>query len=268
MRHKACFGFVLILLLNWPTHPLDERNSQMPSLCPPVLLATPLSSADLTPFQTGETLRYRISWSNFVEAGTAELSVGPGNQMIANSYRLQLKANSTPAISSLYVFKDEFISLFDGSIAAPIRFEKNFTEKKRQVKETIAFDQLNRSATLDLHGQSYRILIEAGTQDPLSALYAIRGLVMRPGVQVSLPVLDGARTFQLDIRVTGSDLISTSLGSFNTHRVEAGLRRDGVSLSDKRMTIWFTSDNRKVPVLASVSLPVGSALIELISQSN
>jgi hypothetical protein len=81
-------------------------------------------------------------------------------------------------------------------------------------------------------------------------------------------VLDGGKTFQLDVRVTASDLISTALGSFNTHRVEASLRRDGVSLTDKRITIWFTSDNRKVPVLASVSLPVGSALIELTSQSN
>jgi Protein of unknown function (DUF3108) len=256
--------------LSWVTDPLPQPNRfrGMPSLFSPVLVASPLSSADLTPFQTGETLKYRISWSNFVEAGTAELSVGPGDQMIANSYRLQLKASSTPPISSLYVFKDEFVSLFDGGIAAPIRFEKNFIEKKRQVKETLAFDQINRSATLEVHGQSYRIPIEVGTQDPLSALYAVRGLVMRPGLQVSLPVLDGGRIFQLDIRVTGSDLISTSLGSFNTHRVEAGLRRDGVSLSDKRMTIWLTNDTRKVPVLASVSLSVGSALIELISQSN
>ena len=77
-----------------------------------------------------------------------------------------------------------------------------------------------------------------------------------------------AGVFSWTSNVTGSDLISTTLGSFNTHRVEASLRRDGVSLTGKRMTIWFTSDTRKVPVLASVSLPVGSALIELTSQSN
>jgi hypothetical protein len=270
MKHKALFGFALILLLGLATNPcLQQGPFQLAaSLFSPVLLAVPLSPADTAPFQTGERLTYRISWSNFVEAGTAELTVGSGSQMIANSYRLQLKANSTPAISSLYSFTDEFVSLFDAGLAAPIRSEKSFVERKRKVKETIIFDQLNRSAILAANGQSSRISIEAGTQDPLSALYAIRGLVLRPGLQVSLPVLDGGKTFQLDVRVTASDLISTALGSFNTHRVEASLRRDGVSLTDKRITIWFTSDNRKVPVLASVSLPVGSALIELTSQSN
>lgn len=269
MKYKTVFGLALILSLGLLTNPVSEQGRfRVIRALVPNLLAVPFSPIDTSPFQTGERLIYRISWSNFVEAGTAELTVGPGSETLANSFRLQLKANSTPAISSLYSFKGEFVSLFDAGLAAPIRFEKNFIERKRQVKETLTFDQFNRSATLGVNGQSSRVSIEMGTQDPLSALYAVRGLVVRPGLQVSLPVLDGGRSFQLDIKVTGSDLISTTLGSFNTHRVEASLRRDGVSLTGKGMTIWFTSDNRKVPVLASVSLPVGSALIELTSQSN
>jgi len=271
MHHRSLLGFALILLLGLATIPCSQQPGAFQlatSLFPPAILAAPLSPADATPFQAGERLRYRISWSNFVEAGTAELTVGSGSQMIANSYRLQLKASTTPAISNLYSFSDEFISLFDGGLAAPIQFEKNFVERKRQVRETLTFDQLNRSASLGSNGRSSRISIEAGTQDPLSALYAVRSLVLRPGVQVSLPVLDGGRTYQLDVKVTASDLISTALGSFNTHRIEAGLRRDGVPLTDRKITIWLTNDSRKVPVLASVSLPVGSALIELTSQSN
>jgi hypothetical protein len=270
MNLKTLLSFSLILPLSLAVNPyLLLRSFQLaPSAPSATLLALPLSPADAVPFQAGERLSYRISWSNFVEAGTAELSVGQGSEMIANSYRLQLRANSTAAISGLYSFADDFVSLFDAGLAAPIQFEKNFVERKRRVRETLTFDQLNRTATLGVNGQSSRISIEAGTQDPLSALYAIRGLVLRPGLQVSLPVLDGNKTFQLDVRVTASDLISTALGSFNTHRVEASLRRDGVAQTDKRITIWFTSDARKVPVLASVSLPVGSALIELTSQSN
>jgi hypothetical protein len=46
------------------------------------------------------------------------------------------------------------------------------------------------------------------------------------------------------------------------------LRREGVSVYDKKVTVWFTNDSRKIPVLASVSLPFGAALIELTSVSN
>jgi uncharacterized protein DUF3108 len=259
-------GFILGLILISHLQLGLFRPTSAPS--PDTLMALPLAPADAVPFQAGERLKYRISWSNFVEAGTAELTVGKGSETIANSYRLQLKASTTPAISNLYSFADDFVSLFDSSLAAPIQFEKNFVERKRRVLETVAFDQLNRTATVGRSGQFSKVNIEAGTQDPLSALYAVRGLVLRPGLQVSLPVLDGGKTFQLDVRVTGTDLISTALGSFNTHRVEVNLRRDGVNLTDKKITIWLTGDNRKVPVLASVSLAVGSALIELISQSN
>jgi hypothetical protein len=262
--------FLVLTLLVWATSSLlnlDRLDALTPRLSP-ALLAAPLSASDAVPFQVGEKLHYRISWSNFMEAGSAELTVGPGDQTIANSFRLQLKAGSTPAISSLYSFKDEFTSVFDTNLAAPIQFEKNFVEKKHQIRETITFDQLNRSATVGSNGKSFRLSIEAGTQDPLSALYAVRGLVMRPGMQVSFPVLDGGRIYQVDIRVTGSDLISTTLGSFSTHRVEAALRHDGVVQAGRRIIIWFTTDARKLPVLASVSLPVGSALIELTSQSN
>jgi hypothetical protein len=233
------------------------------------LLALPLAPADGSALQVGERLTYRISWSNFIEAGTAELSVSPGSSTVANSYRLQLKAITTPAISSLYTFKDEFVSFFDAGLGAPTLFEKNFTEKKRTVKEKVAFDQVNRSATLtNSNNQTQIIPIDLGTQDPLSALYSVRSLGLKPGLQVIFPVLEGGKSYLVEIRVTGSDLISTSLGSFNTHRMEVALRREGVSVSDKKLTVWFTNDSRKIPVLASVSLPFGAALIELTSMSN
>src|SRR5438309_6545055 len=141
---------------------------------PPTLLAAPLPQADNLGFQVGERLTYRISWSNFMEAGTAELTVGAGSSTVANSYRLQLKAISTPTISRLYSFKDEFASFFDAGLSAPTRFEKSFIEKKREVRETVIFDQFNHSAAF-VNGkqQADKIPIDAGTQDPLSALYAV-----------------------------------------------------------------------------------------------
>jgi len=239
-----------------------------PWIVTPTFQAAPLLPADNLGFQVGERLAYRISWSNFMEAGTAELTVGPGSSTMPNSYRLQLKAVSTAAISRLYSFQDEFVSLFDAGLSAPTRFEKSFVERKREVRETVIFDQFNHSATFAGGKQpAYRVAIDAGTQDPLSALYTVRSLVLKPGLQVVLPVLDGGKNFQLEIKVTGSDLISTALGNFSTHRVEVGLRREGIPLTDKRITIWFTNDTRKVPVLASISLPFGAALIELTSQS-
>jgi hypothetical protein len=226
--------------------------------------ATPL---DGVPFQTGEKLTYRISWSNIVDAGTAELAVTPSPKVVG-ALKLELKAKAAPGVAGTYLFSDDFVSHFDAAFGAPSLFEKNFTEKKRVVKERLELNQLHRFATFtNSKNQSKRIPIELGTQDPVSALYVLRTLGLRSGVQVALPVLDGGRLYYLDARVTGSELITTKLGSFGTSRVEISIRRDAVLLSDKKITVWFTTDARRIPVLASVALPIGAAVIELTAQT-
>jgi hypothetical protein len=226
--------------------------------------ATPL---DGVPFQTGEKLTYRISWSNIVDAGTAELAVTPSPKVVG-ALKLELKAKAAPGVAGTYLFSDDFVSHFDAAFGAPSLFEKNFTEKKRVVKERLELNQLHRFATFtNSKNQSKRIPIELGTQDPVSALYVLRTLGLRSGVQVGLPVLDGGRLYYLDARVTGSELITTKLGSFGTSRVEISIRRDAVLLSDKKITVWFTTDARRIPVLASVALPIGAAVIELMAQT-
>jgi Protein of unknown function (DUF3108) len=226
--------------------------------------ATPL---DGVPFQTGEKLTYRISWSNIVDAGTAELAVTPSPKVVG-ALKLELKAKAAPGVAGTYLFSDDFVSHFDAAFGAPSLFEKNFTEKKRVVKERLELNQLHRFATFtNSKNQSKRIPIELGTQDPVSALYVLRALGLRSGVQVALPVLDGGRLYYLDARVTGSELITTKLGSFGTSRVEISIRRDAVLLSDKKITVWFTTDARRIPVLASVALPIGAAVIELMAQT-
>jgi hypothetical protein len=222
-----------------------------------------------SPFQVGEKLAYRISWSNFMEVGNVELLTSQAGSNAPGTIRLQLKAMTTSAITSVYPFKDEFVSLFDPVLGFPGHFEKNFVERKRTVKETVEFNQFERVATVAAPGKPLRkVPIEWGTQDPLSALYLMRGLGLKPGLQISFPVLDGGKVYQVDLQVTGSDLISIQAGSFNTQRVEVRLRQDNAALTDKRITVWFSTDNRKLPVLVAVNLSFGSALIELISRSD
>lgn len=218
--------------------------------------------------QSGEKLTYRISWSNFIEAGSAELTVSQAGEGKASLFRFQLKAVASPSISKIYPFRDDFVSYFDSALGAPRRYEKNLTERSRVVKETVEFDQYGRFAVREnSRKQKQRFTTDLGTQDPISALYIIRGMGLKPGLRAIFPVQDGGRIYQLDLMVTGNDLISTNAGSFPTQRIEIFLRSDGSRPKDRRITLWMTSDSRSLPVLAAVDLPFGSALIELVSKA-
>jgi len=215
------------------------------------------------PFQAGEKLTYGISWSNIVEAGTAELTVTTDAGKM-NSLRLQAKASTTAAVAATYPFVDEFVSHFDTISSSPWLYEKNFTERKRVVRDRVTFNLVERTALFtNSKKQSKQIPIEMGTQDPVSSLYILRSLGLMPGMRVSFPVLDGGSQYVVEARVVATELITIKLGSFNAHRVEVTLRRESGAVANRSITAWISTDARRLPVLASVALPVGAAVIEL-----
>jgi hypothetical protein len=226
------------------------------------------SPAENGPFLLGETLSFRISWSNSVDAGNADLTVSSGDPRSKDVLRLVLKAATNQNLAGTYSFKGEFVSQFDTKMWAPRSFRKNFTEKARIVDEKVDFDQLNRYAVVTQSNKpSRKIAIETGTQDPVSALYAMRTIALKPGMMLSYPMMDGGRTFQVEARVIALELITTKLGSFSSHRTEVRVRPIDSSSSEKTIVIWFSNDQRRLPVLATVALPVGAAVIELIART-
>ena len=109
------------------------------------VVAEPPSSS--LPFQVGEKLNYRISWSSIVEAGTAELSATAEDGK-PNSLRLQAKALTAAAVAASYPFQDDFISHFDTLTRSPWLYEKNFTERKRVVRDRVPDDGRTREVLL------------------------------------------------------------------------------------------------------------------------
>ncbi|MCY3757244.1 MAG: DUF3108 domain-containing protein [Acidobacteria bacterium] len=218
------------------------------------------------PFEVGERLAYRVSWAEVLEAGTAELRVTSGGSKGSGAYRLALDASSTPAMASVYRLQFQCSSLFDPRQGISREYRRSFKENGRTVRDRIVFNPARNAARyVDSSRQVNRLTIQLGAQDPVSAIYLLRTLGLKPGLRVLFPIVEGGETYQADVSVAGSELISTALGSFTAHRVEAVLRRGGSLMRDKKMTFWFTSDPRRIPVLASVSLPFGSLLVELIS---
>lgn len=220
------------------------------------------------PFEVGERLAYRVSWAEVLEAGTAELRVTSGGSKGLGAYRLALDASSTPAMASVYRLQFQCSSLFDPHQGISREYRRSFKENGRIVRERTVFNPARKTArVVDSSQQVNRLTIQLGAQDPVSAIYLVRTLGLKPGLRVLFPIVEGGETYEADVRVAGSELISTALGSFAAHRVEAVLRRGGSLMRDKKMTFWFTSDTRRIPVLASVSLPFGSLLVELTSAS-
>ncbi len=240
-----------------------SRFPAVPALCMETMAAQG-GTAACPAYQPGEKLQYRVSWEKILVAGTAEISVKNSSDF----FEFVLHAQSSAALDTLCKLTDEMTSRYDPVRGFPILYQKKFTLKKKNVSETTHFNQLGRSARWQALDKPARELnIEMGTQDPVSALYSIRNLGLGPGMILYLPLFDGGRKYLLEVRVTGAELVSVSIGSFHALRLEVGLSADGRMVPNKKFVIWLTDDSRKIPVLASIQLPFGSGLVELTSYS-
>ena len=243
-------------------------GSQVAAPSPPVAKSDLDHRSGARAFAVGERLAYRVSWAESLEAGTAELRVASKDSKVSGAYRLVLEARSNPAMASIYRLNFQCSSLFDLHQGASREYRKSFEENKRIVRESIIFNPPGRSATfVNSRKQSRELAIKLGTQDPVSAIYMVRSLGLKPGLRVIFPIVEGGETYEIDAVVIGSELISTALGGFSAQRVEVFLRRGGGLIGDRKMTFWFTDDQRRIPILASVALPFGSVLVELTSVS-
>ena len=59
------------------------------------------------------------------------------------------------------------------------------------------------------------------------------------------------------------ETIKTDLGTFKTVKVEPVLDGDGIFNSSGRIFIWFTDDEKRLPVLMQCEIKLGSIKAEL-----
>jgi len=96
--------------------------------------------------------------------------------------------------------------------------------------------------------------IAAPLFDPLTSLFMLRSLRLRPKTKTILWVLNGNSLYQVDIRVAGRERVYTKLGPRDAIRVDGVGRRihdNGKRVPGKkprRVSLWLTDDSARIPI--------------------
>lgn len=244
------------------THAQTKRERQSAASALPVSPA-PLSAA---PYATGERLTYNVSFATFPSAAYVELAVigrttTPGGR---EAIELSAHVETTGVVSAaLYAANNDYRTFVDPRTGAPLRTLVRARDGGQA--EDLARDYNQPAGNDAIPARSSRLPI-AGTFDLLSAIYRARSLPLVAGSAYRFQIVTGrgtGETYDVDLRVTGSESTKTSVGSYNTIVATARQR-----LSNAYVTrIHFTADERRVPVLVSVDHPAGEIRAELVSSS-
>ena len=217
-------------------------------------------------FQVGEQLTYEISWLN-ITAGTAVMAVSDsgtdGDRPLA---KLITTAQSRPVITTFFPVDNRVESIVDPATLLPehLTFKRREGKKKEDIEYT--FHQKEGTVTVVKGGATETLEIPPGTQDVISCLYYARSaLSFQPGSSLTMNVHHDKKNRKLDVLVEGIETISGPWGEVETARVLVVMPFQGLFLNQGNIRVWFTNDDRRIPVRMKAKVIIGSIVADLVS---
>ena len=107
------------------------------------------------------------------------------------------------------------------------------------------------------------MLFRSGTQDGLALLYALRSRTFKAGDRLSVPVVDDGTIYAVSIETTGPEHLKMRLGEFDTWKLNFNVVDDQRRAVGKNVSVWMSSDARRLPLRITADLPVGSFALAL-----
>jgi hypothetical protein len=224
------------------------------------IISLPFNSA---PYRVGERLSYNVSFSNFNTAAHVELFVaGRGNFFNHEGLQLRAHVETTGIVSAaLYSINNDYTSYVDATSGLPFRTQQVIREAGRTADISSDYNQPAGIAAIPAKTLAGGF---PGTYDLVSAFYRFRSLPLSEGFIYRMSVRSDPDQYEVELRVTGRELIKTNVGSFET--IATQLRIPGNSTANNyKVRIYFSDDERHVPVLITAHHPSGEIRAELVA---
>ena len=213
----------------------------------------PFSSS---PYRVGERLTYNVAFSNFPSAAHVEVEVmSRGVHFGREAIRLRAHVETTGVINvALFAINNDYTTYVDPSTGLPFRSEETPRDAIKSVDSVQDFNQPAGNEAIPPKQKGF-----PGTYDFLSVFYRARALPLAVGAVYDLSVRGEGADYHAELKVVGRDVIKTNVGSFPT--IVTQIKVSGSPL--KNFKIYFSDDERHVPVLISARVSSGDLTAEL-----
>ncbi|HJP92827.1 MAG TPA: DUF3108 domain-containing protein [Pyrinomonadaceae bacterium] len=216
---------------------------------------TPLAFSQ-SPYQIGERLTYNVAFSNFPSAAHVEVEVvSRGNFFGRDAIQLRGHVETDGVINvALYAINNDYITYIDPSTGLPFRSQETARDA---IRSADSVEDMNQPAGNEAIPPKQRGF--PGTYDFLSGFYRARALPLAQGAVYNVSLRSEATEYQAELRVIGKDVVRTNVGSFPTIVTQVRVN----SSSIKNLKVYFSDDERHVPVLLTARLSAGELRAEL-----
>lgn len=221
----------------------------------------------------GEKLSYKISWLGIV-VGQATLAVKATEKIEGQEVALvELSAASTGFFRAIYKVDGIIHSYVNLDTFQPIKYDSDTRINKKVVVKKMKYDFKENKVYVEDKKDTFTVVdITDKTLDPLGVFYYFRKNDIILNESIDILVNGGKKNFPVRVFSRSHRLIKVPAGTFWAFQVEpteeSERQFDGALNAEGSMRIWFSADERRLPLLIALKVPVGSAIATLMTIEN
>lgn len=225
------------------------------------------SQEEIKAFKSGEWLRYKMSYSGFLRAGTAILEVEETDLNGKKVFHTKGTGWTSGMIKWFFKVDDVYESYFDKDETKPYVFKRKIDEGGYKKHRITNFNHETKKAYVqDFIKQKDTSIAFNNIQDMLSSFYYLRNKdvkEMKEGDEIAIDMFLDSQIYPFKLRFLGKETLSTKFGNVKTLLFRPLVQSGRVFKEQESVTIWITDDANKIPIKMSASLAVGSLRAEL-----
>ena len=217
---------------------------------------------DELPFGIGELCTFEIGYGP-IKAGTATIAVEDTLTYFGQTvFNIRTRARSNRFFDAFFKVRDQATSFVDADSLFARYHAKTIREGGYERDVEIHFDQ---NAGIAYEPDGDEVAFEPTIHDVLSAFFRVRTLPLPEGAVFDLPTHDEDEVYDLKIEVVRREMRDTPLGRVRCVVVQPRLGEGGLFRSEGDLFVWFTDDERRIPVLMEATVPVGAIQARLVA---
>ncbi|WP_179004259.1 DUF3108 domain-containing protein [Winogradskyella forsetii] len=225
-------------------------------------------------FQEGEWFKFEMSYSGFLKAGNATLSVNETNLEGKPVYHVVGKGWTTGAIKWFFKVKDRYESYFDKATGAPYKFIRKIDEGGHTKDIEITFDHQNNIAEVNnkKHKETKKVTTEQDVQDMVSMYYYLRNKIdisdLKEGDEIETNMFFDEENYGFKLKYLGKETIEVEVNGsevkVKTIKFRPYVMAGRVFKEEESLTLWVSADKNKIPLKVKADLAVGSLRADLV----
>lgn len=218
-------------------------------------------------YKSGEWLRFDMSYSGFLKAGTAVLQLKEKNLNNQKVLHAVGTGKTTGVISWFFKVEDRYESYFGIDKVEPYLFKRKIDEGGHKKNRHITFNHKKNTAYVqDFRKQKDTLISVNSPQDMISTFYFLRSQNtknLKKGDEIKLDMFFDNKSYPFKLRFLGHETLKTKFGKVKTQKFRPLVQAGRVFKAKESVTIWISADDNKIPIKMKASLAVGSLRAEL-----